>query len=346
LNQPGVAHTRADLFKYGNFNDGAFIELDGIFATNQGSRAELYQITTEGVTLKTEFLQHSANVNSVQFTPDFQSVVSADESGVVFIWDWETGEIQQMFSHQAGANSAIINSDGSLLAVGLSDGSVSIWNLFTGENITTLSSSHDLSVEDLAFSPGGDLMVSVGITSNFEGVGAVWDVAAWTQLGEINHRSGAIYAVAFSPDGNYIATASDDYTIGIWDPHSTKRVLTFTGHSGSVRDVEFDRESTRVISGSFDGTMKVWDIETGLELFSYSEFLTEVNVVGFDASGDYMVGIDRTGRLRQVVIGFGKLLELAQIYVVEDLIPQDCLKFLGEAECSLEIVTPDEFYLE
>jgi WD40 repeat protein len=75
------------------------------------------------------------------------------------------------------------------------------------------------------------------------------------------HR-GDVYTVAFSHDGRWIASGSEDSTVKVWDGRSGELVRTFRGHTGLVTSVAFSPDDRRLISGSRDHTAKVWDVST------------------------------------------------------------------------------------
>ena len=70
-------------------------------------------------------------------------------------------------------------------------------------------------------------------------------------------HSGSVWGVSFSPDGNTLASASDDRTVKVWTREG-ELLHTLEGHSGIVRGVSFSPDGNTLASASDDSTVKVW----------------------------------------------------------------------------------------
>ncbi|KAL2137636.1 hypothetical protein VTI28DRAFT_8723 [Corynascus sepedonium] len=67
----------------------------------------------------------------------------------------------------------------------------------------------------------------------------------------------------WSHDATRLVSASNDYTVKIWDPATGQCVSTFEDHSGWVTSVAWSHDATRLVSASDDWTVKIWDPATG-----------------------------------------------------------------------------------
>lgn len=65
---------------------------------------------------------------------------------------------------------------------------------------------------------------------------------------------------AFSPNGQYIASASFDNSIKLWDGRTGKFVATLRGHVASVYRIAWSADSRMLVSASKDSTLKLWDL--------------------------------------------------------------------------------------
>lgn len=70
---------------------------------------------------------------------------------------------------------------------------------------------------------------------------------------------GAVYDLAISPDGQYLASAGEDRRILLWDLSAGNMVKEFRGHTDTVYSLAFSTDGTLLASGGLDNSVKIWD---------------------------------------------------------------------------------------
>jgi WD40 repeat protein len=76
-------------------------------------------------------------------------------------------------------------------------------------------------------------------------------------------HSGTVRSVAFSPNGQIIASGSIDRTIKIWEPENGELIHTISGHCSDIYSVAISPDSQILASGSSDGEIRLWQLSTG-----------------------------------------------------------------------------------
>ncbi len=79
----------------------------------------------------------------------------------------------------------------------------------------------------------------------------------------------AVTSVAWSPNGKYVVSGSDDSMAHVWDAESGRTMVIFQGHTASVNAVEWSPDGRYVASGGSDNTVYVWQAMTGEQVCAY-----------------------------------------------------------------------------
>ncbi len=201
------------------------------------------------------FAVESGVVDVIAFSPDNQTFAFGGDEDVVEVWSLATRERIYAFADATSDIEGLSYSpNGTQLAAsgGWEDGNVRIYDLTSGELVTTLDTGTQAAY-DGTFSPDGSLIAA----ATGDGGVIVWDVASGEQIVLSNFTG---YGLTFSPDSTLIATGDDSSIITLWDARTGEEVRTFSGHTQRIESLAFYPDGTFLVSTSEDATVRVWDL--------------------------------------------------------------------------------------
>ena len=240
---------------------------------------------------------HKGNVYDVSFSKNSDRIYSSSRDGNIIIWDVKTGRSLETFKNPNSLNKSeydILGLDLEPLKnhvvvyTGNKDYELTLWDLKNKSNkgIKTIGKTQSL-IMSVRFNKNGNMIISCDNKGNIK----IWDITG-KLIGLINsHKDITLYA-EFSYDSKYIASASLDKTIKIWNVDEVLNIwknsqrgvaqpLTIlAGHTSAVNRVSFNPlNSQSIASASSDGTVIIWEIpRKGMELdkrYKLDELLTK-----------------------------------------------------------------------
>jgi WD40 repeat protein len=265
-----------------------------LLAVPAGNRVMLYDAKT-GEFLRALAGPTTCRVCRVAFSPDGTTLASANtEDHTVRLWEVRTGrEVRVLAKHTDEVLGVAFSPDGRYLASASADGTARLWVAATGKEGSVLS-GHEKGAWSVAFNPRDRTTLATG---SRDGKVRLWNAATGElrQTFQLDDPRGAP-AVAFSPDGRFLAGGSD-YALKVWNVASLKEtvsvkfpqpwtgtagLLTFTADGKTILGVGHDQRSN-------DGThgLRRWDATTGNEL-------PRVNLVARRGWGCYCLSPDGT----------------------------------------------------
>jgi WD40 repeat protein/transcriptional regulator with XRE-family HTH domain len=114
-----------------------------------------------------------------------------------------------------------------------------------------------------------------------------------------------VWTVTYSPDGQHIATASQDKMARIWDAKTGQLLMTLKGHTESVNGTVYSPDGKRLATTSDDHTAKVWEVATGKELLTLLGHDDVVRRIAFSPDGTRLVTTspDQTAKVWDALTG-------------------------------------------
>jgi len=101
----------------------------------------------------------------------------------------------------------------------------------------------------------------------------------------LNDLPDHVVALAFSPTGHTLATAEWDGTVKQWDMTNAQVLVTLDGHHGKVNSVAFSPDSRFLVSGGSDKTVRIWDLAAERLVRTLTGHKADVNSVAFSPDG-------------------------------------------------------------
>jgi WD40 repeat protein len=126
-----------------------------------------------------------------------------------------------------------------------------------------------------------------------------------TTLAVYDGHSACVTSVSWSPDGQYVTSASDDHTVDVWEATTGRHILTYDGHGDEVLFVAWSPDGVAIASGGRDETVQVWEAATGKKLLSYKRHTHQVYTLAWAPNGKRIAsgGFDQTAQVWDAVSG-------------------------------------------
>jgi len=264
---------------------------DGQFILIGGNDAIVKIWKTDGA--EVAVLQgHFDAVRTTEYSHDDQFIISASEDGTIRIWKLDNPFATRLVGHKNKVYDVDFSPDGKfLLSISL-DQTIRHWKP-NGELLNTFQLPDNSNPLSIQWHPKGQKFAVASLNSNLvqlRNLETLQDV-------NLDGHLGLVYKVVFHPEGQIIATASEDKTIKLWHIEGTL-LDTLTQHSDSVNDLQFSPDGETLASAGADNKIILWE-EDG----TYRRTIRghEANVLALDFSPDGQLlasaGADETVRL-------------------------------------------------
>jgi WD40 repeat protein len=231
----------------------------------------------------------------------------------ILLWSIKDGVPVQTLTPQTSSlasnrRTLAMSPNGRLLAAGGEDFAIQLWDLTTGKPRTKLTDHQDW-ISALAISADGKLLAS----ADYQGKVVLWELPGGKKVRYLTPIPNPppkempdpvpVRALAFSPDGKFLAVGSDNGNLQLVSVADGKLVRGFAGHTSAVTGVAFHPVIDLMVSSSKDRTIRLWNPANGQAIKSLEGHEAWVEGVVFAERGTRLASVsaDQTVRIWNLV---------------------------------------------
>ncbi len=160
---------------------------------------------------------------------------------------------------------------------------IRVWDATNGQEVLVREDSAPSNAahgEPFAFSPDSRTLAAP-VDDRLD----LFDLASRTIRRMPSDSLGKVVSTAFSPDGQWIALGTNDWSLRLIDPHNPTREKKLVGPRGMVNNLAFSPDGRILVSGSDAGEVTLWDVQTGEEMCALTGPTGQILWVAFSPDG-------------------------------------------------------------
>jgi WD40 repeat protein len=244
-------------------------------------------------------LPHTDQVRSLSFSTNGMLLATGCYDGTLRLWDVYTGQTTFAISGDNSISSVIFSPDGKTLASACFNGHVTLWNVVNSELRDHLSIEQEpfLQWDSLAFSPDGHTLAIGGGQYHQAGEVLLWDIESKRIRATLKGHTNQIRDIAFSPDGQHIATVNYDRTVRLWDAYSARELAVVEDHQATLFSVAFSPNGRYLATSSADSMIIIRDPNLNA-LFHLKGHTDNVKCITFSPDSKTLASASNDGTLK------------------------------------------------
>ncbi|MGK7896324.1 MAG: caspase family protein [Xenococcus sp. (in: cyanobacteria)] len=261
---------------------------------------------------------HQNQINGVLFSQEGDYILTASDDRTVRFWKTNNDLEVKIFPHTSDVKSISFSVDGNYLATAEDNHTVQLWNWHTCQKMSEFSNETYINAMTLS-ADGRYLAVADQLSRQGGYKVSIWDVFKKQKIKEDLWHKDIVNALAFSPNGSYLATASGsiwankgfeekDNAVRLWDVVSGRPPISIP-HQSEVHSITFSLDGTYWASGCADGTVHLFTINSSQPIFSKAHLsnapIKTITSIAFSPDGQLLAtgSQDATVRFWEIATG-------------------------------------------
>lgn len=242
-------------------------------------------------------------LTAVNISPDASWILVGSENGSLSVLDSKSFEM--IFELENISSSAIYDIEMSPLmdVIFLATGNKIMLYDTTGTPIINWG-HHKNTIWSMDINNSGTYIVSTEVNKTFQ----LSNVFEGIVEESLRGHEDITLAVAFSPDGKFIASGSNDKMVFIWDVESKEKIAEFHGLSDNIYDVAFSPDGKLIAACSKDQSIRIWNIEENKLVHLLKGHQQMVLEIEFSPNGKYLLSASTDQSIRLWDVSTGELL--------------------------------------
>ncbi|GJJ14935.1 hypothetical protein Clacol_009205 [Clathrus columnatus] len=204
---------------------------------------------------------HYFDMNTLAYSSDGQNIATGGDDGKVKVWNTTSGFCFVTFAEHTSAVSAVeFVKQGQVVFSASLDGTVRAFDMIRYRNFRTFTSPTPVQFSSLAVDPSAEV-VAAGSADSFEIF--MWSVQTGKLLDVFTGHEGPVSALAFSPTGNVLASASWDKSIRLWSVYGRSRTVEPFSLNSDALSLAFRPDGLELAASTLDGQISFWNVDDG-----------------------------------------------------------------------------------
>ncbi|EAY01837.1 transducin, putative [Trichomonas vaginalis G3] len=226
---------------------------------------------------------HVGPVFTVQFSPDGTNLLTGSSDKKIILWNANTGEMRQVFSHHKSYVLDLDWRDNSIFASCSGDSTVAVWKVGQQTPLHVFE-GHKCEVNKITWDPTKKLLASCSDDKTIR----IWRPFERANPIILQGHTHHVYTIKWCPgDPKILASGAFDFSVRLWDVTTQQCIRILTKHTQPIYTICFSPKGNYFVSGGIDNTLYVWRT-SDQALVAYYEAKSGMFEAHWDPTGKYI----------------------------------------------------------